>query len=77
MYIGGPLHRGDIEDLGLEVGVVCPWHNFCFSLNTGLLLRPLGRTECLLNYPVQRASDGCISVGFKQFHPSYFCNEDF
>ena len=77
LFIGGPLHEGDIEDIGLELCIVCPWHKFCFSLITGRTVRPLGRAELLCVYPVQQDSDGCIRVGFKQFHPSCFYNEDF
>ena len=75
--IGGPLHEGDIEDMGPELCIVCPWHKFCFSLSDGRAVRPLGRTELLCVYPIKQDSDGCIRVGFKQFHPSCFYNEEF
>ncbi|XP_056134412.1 uncharacterized protein HI_0077 [Lampris incognitus] len=32
---GGPLELGDIEDLGNGKVLVCPWHHFDFSLETG------------------------------------------
>ncbi|KAI8822446.1 uncharacterized protein EV422DRAFT_618935 [Fimicolochytrium jonesii] len=35
-HSGGPLHLGDIEDLGSDDPViVCPWHSYRFSLVTG------------------------------------------
>ncbi|XP_026992848.2 uncharacterized protein si:ch73-314g15.3 [Tachysurus fulvidraco] len=34
---GGPLDQGDIEDLGNgKMALICPWHYFDFSLETGL-----------------------------------------
>lgn len=32
---GGPLHNGDIEDLGGHPCVICPWHSYRISLETG------------------------------------------
>lgn len=33
---GGPLDQGDIEDLGDgKLALICPWHDFDFSLETG------------------------------------------
>ncbi|XP_057197456.1 uncharacterized protein HI_0077 isoform X2 [Triplophysa rosa] len=33
---GGPLEQGDIEDLGNgKLALICPWHYFDFSLETG------------------------------------------
>lgn len=33
---GGPLEQGDIEDLGNgKLALICPWHFFDFSLETG------------------------------------------
>ncbi|TRY56640.1 hypothetical protein DNTS_011047 [Danionella cerebrum] len=33
---GGPLEEGDIEDLGNgKLALICPWHHFDFSLETG------------------------------------------
>uniref|UniRef100_A0A673KJM3 Rieske domain-containing protein n=1 Tax=Sinocyclocheilus rhinocerous TaxID=307959 RepID=A0A673KJM3_9TELE len=33
---GGPLEQGDIEDLGHgKLALICPWHYFDFSLETG------------------------------------------
>lgn len=34
-HSGGPLHLGDIEDIGGVLSVVCPWHEFKFSLDSG------------------------------------------
>lgn len=33
--LGGPLDEGDIEDVGNEVVVICPWHSYDFNLRTG------------------------------------------
>ena len=56
---GGPLHLGDIEDLGKErtrLCVVCPWHKWTFSLETGKLIVPnIESTEAVV-YPVKLMS---------------------
>ena len=36
LFEGGPLEQGDIEELGDQLYIVCPWHSFDFNLNTGL-----------------------------------------
>lgn len=37
LLTGGPLDQGDIEDLGNgKMALICPWHYFDFSLETGL-----------------------------------------
>ena len=37
MITGGPLHLGDIEDLGTDddCHITCPWHAFRYSLTDG------------------------------------------
>lgn len=32
---GGPLHNGDIEELGGHPCIVCPWHGYRIALDTG------------------------------------------
>eukprot|EP00759_Apiculatamorpha_spiralis_P028451 PhF_6_TR30967/c0_g1_i1/m.45469 len=32
---GGPLHNGDIEDLGGHPCIICPWHSYRIALDTG------------------------------------------
>ena len=32
---GGPLDLGDIEDIGSDRCLVCPWHNYDFRLQDG------------------------------------------
>ncbi|XP_076441288.1 Rieske domain-containing protein-like isoform X2 [Babylonia areolata] len=34
-HAGGPLHEGDIEDLGMDSCVVCPWHKYKICLDNG------------------------------------------
>lgn len=46
---GGPLSEGDIEDLNGHQCIVCPWHRYPISLDTG---------ECFLR---ERGSAGVIS----------------
>jgi len=56
---GGPLHLGDIEDLGKErkrLCVVCPWHKWTFSLETGKLIVPNIETTEATVYPVKLIS---------------------
>lgn len=32
---GGPLHHGDVEDMGGHPCVICPWHSYRIALDTG------------------------------------------
>ncbi|KAI9193662.1 uncharacterized protein BJ171DRAFT_524746 [Polychytrium aggregatum] len=61
-HSGGPLYLGDIEDLGSEINVVCPWHEYRFSLVSGL------STSCELFkanvYKVLREPEGSIYLDF-------------
>ena len=34
-HSGGPLYLGDIEDIGNDVEIICPWHAYRFSCTTG------------------------------------------
>ena len=80
VHVGGPLHLGDIETLGEArlPCVVCPWHNWKFSLETGLLKQPQQESVVKVTlYPVRVQENGAILVGFKSmdknsFHASNF-----
>lgn len=37
---GGPLALGDIEDVGGQLCVTCPWHGFKFNVRTGTSVMP-------------------------------------
>ena len=37
---GGPLVLGDIEDIGGQLYVTCPWHGFRFDVRTGVSVAP-------------------------------------
>ena len=70
---GGPLHVGDIETLpDASLCVRCPWHSWCFDLNTGEAKRPKHPEILATVYPTQVAPDGSLRVGFKEFDQSYF-----
>uniref|UniRef100_S4REF7 Si:ch211-212d10.2 n=1 Tax=Petromyzon marinus TaxID=7757 RepID=S4REF7_PETMA len=32
---GGPLNEGDIEDIGGDLKITCPWHYYQFDVKTG------------------------------------------
>ena len=34
-HAGGPLYKGDIEDIGNYSCLVCPWHKYKVTLQTG------------------------------------------
>uniref|UniRef100_A0A8C5LYN6 Rieske domain-containing protein n=1 Tax=Leptobrachium leishanense TaxID=445787 RepID=A0A8C5LYN6_9ANUR len=34
-HAGGPLHLGEIEDIGGQTCVICPWHKYKIALATG------------------------------------------
>ncbi len=34
-HLSGPLHEGELQDIGEDPCVVCPWHQSTFSLRTG------------------------------------------
>uniref|UniRef100_A0A672MM89 Rieske domain-containing protein n=1 Tax=Sinocyclocheilus grahami TaxID=75366 RepID=A0A672MM89_SINGR len=47
---GGPLEQGDIEDLGNgKLALICPWHYFDFSLETGSSSTGLDQTARILD----------------------------
>lgn len=51
-HYGAPLEKGVLS----EGRVVCPWHNACFSLESGELLEPPGRNN-LKAYTVETEAD--------------------
>jgi nitrite reductase/ring-hydroxylating ferredoxin subunit len=52
-HSGESLSKGTINYLG---EIICPWHNYCFNLQTGRELD--GRSRDLMTYPVKIDSDG-------------------
>ena len=73
-HMGGPLHQGDIEDIGGNVCVSCPWHGWPFELEHG---------ECLVSdqlrlkrYPVRQQGDE-IAIGFDALDPAVFDDAEF
>ena len=72
---GGPLHLGDIENLGEAklLCVVCPWHRWKIDLTTGKVKMP-SRQPPLRNqiYPTRVEDDGTIFVGFDEIDDRYF-----
>ncbi|TPX70425.1 hypothetical protein SpCBS45565_g01762 [Spizellomyces sp. 'palustris'] len=36
LFLLGPLHLGDLEDLATNPSIICPWHAYRFSLTTGV-----------------------------------------
>ncbi len=50
---GESLSRGTVNYLG---EIICPWHNYCFSLQTGREIK--GRSADLKVYPVKSDENG-------------------
>ena len=76
MYVGGPLHLGDIEDLGSgSPCVVCPWHKWSFDLSSGEQVWPPGRQNHVNVYPVRISPSGRIQIGFSKINPVYFTGD--
>ena len=77
---GGPLHLGDIEELGEAKipCIVCPWHSWKYSLSTGEIKSPINQNVKVTLYPVVVKDDGSLHVGFESMSPDYFnCMLDF
>ena len=74
---GGPLHLGDVEELGEArlPCVVCPWHSWKFSLQSGLLKVPHSKNVKLVTFPVRVDDKGQVFVGVKSLSPVYFSGE--
>jgi nitrite reductase/ring-hydroxylating ferredoxin subunit len=45
---GESLSKGHLNHLG---EIICPWHNYCFDLNSGREL--MGRSDNLKTYPLK------------------------
>ena len=61
-HAGGPLTVGDVEDIGGKACVVCPWHNYCVTVETGeKLYQALVRTE-----DGKMVAGGWDSIGVRQ-----------
>lgn len=72
---GGPIHLGDIEELGQAAlpCIVCPWHSWKFSLQTGYVKDPAhGKGITVGIYPVRVTEKGELLVGFRSFSNDYF-----
>ncbi|XP_031566428.1 Rieske domain-containing protein-like [Actinia tenebrosa] len=79
-HMGGPLHLGDIEELGEAKlpCIVCPWHSWKYSLSTGEIKSPLYQNVKVTVYPVIVKDNGSLHVGFERISPDYFnCIMDF
>ncbi len=75
IHPGGPLHLGDIEDMGATESprVVCPWHKWCFELATGKQVRPDWRHEDIQSFPVRTdPASGGVAIGFRSMNPNCF-----
>lgn len=77
MCSGGPLHLGDIEELGEAQlpCIVCPWHSWKYSLQTGQLKVPHKKNITLGTHPVKVNETGEVYVGIKALSPDYFNGE--
>jgi len=73
-HMGGPLHLGDIENLGEAniICVVCPWHKWRIELGSGKLKIPPGRNKRNEIYPTKVLPDGSIQIGFSEISSFYF-----
>lgn len=76
-HMGGPLHLGDIEELGEAQlpCIVCPWHSWKYSLQTGQLKVPHKNNITLGTHPVKVNETGEVYVGIKALSPDYFNGE--
>ena len=77
--IGGPLHLGDIEDIGCgePPRIRCPWHKWCFELTSGKQVRPHLGGKSTITYPARLAENGRVEIGFKSLHKSFFNSHEF
>ncbi|MDL5048540.1 Rieske 2Fe-2S domain-containing protein [Oscillatoria amoena NRMC-F 0135] len=50
---GESLSKGTVNHLG---EIICPWHNYCFDLQTGRELST--RSDDLMTYPIRQDSTG-------------------
>lgn len=77
-HAGGPLHLGEIEDLGEGLLCVrCPWHGWKIDLQTGKVTFPLGHNlKFTVSYPVRVTKEGKLYIGFDGLDEKYFKIED-
>jgi nitrite reductase/ring-hydroxylating ferredoxin subunit len=66
---------GPTSETGGSLCVSCPRHNFCFSLETGEIVRPAGKPFRQKVFPVRIGPEGEVSVGFSEYNESQFCLE--
>ena len=78
-FTGGPLHLGDIEDIGCGESprVRCPWHKWCFELTTGKQVRPHLGGKSTTTYPARLRENGQIEIGFQSLDKNYFTSGEF
>lgn len=77
---GGPLHLGDIEELGEAKipCIVCPWHHWKYDIDNGNIMQPVHEKLKVDVYPVKVMEDGSMFVGFESISSDYFnCGESF
>ncbi|MDN5761110.1 MAG: Rieske 2Fe-2S domain-containing protein [Microlunatus sp.] len=59
-HLSGPLHQGELRDLGGAPCVVCPWHQSIFSMRTGEVVHgPATAPQACFQ---TRLSDGNVEV---------------
>lgn len=75
---GGPLHLGEIEDLGEELlAIKCPWHGWRINPTNGKVMFPEGHDlQSTVVYPVKVAEDGHLFIGFSGLDEKYFKLEE-
>ncbi|XP_032236727.1 Rieske domain-containing protein [Nematostella vectensis] len=79
-HMGGPLHLGDIEELGeaRRLCIVCPWHKWKFNIITGETESPVNSNLKVSLYPVEVKTSGCLFVAFEAISQDFFnCTEEF
>ncbi len=59
-HLSGPLHDGELRDIGADPCVVCPWHQSTFSLRTGEVVHgPATSPQACFQ---TRVTDGTVEV---------------
>ncbi|XP_078346591.1 Rieske domain-containing protein-like [Oculina patagonica] len=73
-HMGGPLHIGDIEELGQAAlpCIVCPWHSWKYCLQTGHLKVPHKKDIKVGTYPVRVTKKGEMFLGFRSLSKDFF-----
>lgn len=75
-HAGGDLVLADIEDFDEhDPALICPFHNWRFSLRTGEGLAPRSNDQCLQRRPVRVTPDRRLEIGFPSLSPSFFTGD--